>query len=179
MTINEDNLTPEAPVEEETVEAEEMPAAEAKAETKNNMDDAAPADEMGIIARDTRIIGDIVTGGHLTVYGEVEGNITARGNIYAMGKIQGDISCANLKLSNCSARANLSVRESIAIDAGTKVEGHISCESIAVDGEVKGNIEASRSINIYQNARVIGDIKSGSLGIEPGSVLQGSVMVVK
>lgn len=135
--------------------------------------------EMGVIAQATKITGDISTQGHLTILGEVEGNISANGNVIVKGRITGDISCDNLEISGCEAKTNLNVKHSVTIDEGTRVEGQISCGKIAIDGIVIGDIEAKNEINIYQNARVKGSIKTKALGIETGAQLEGSVMVVK
>ena len=178
--VTEEKVVSDPDIAVEAEALEEEPAAEKKvSEVHTGYEDTSASDEMGIIAADTKIVGDIMTGGHITIYGEVIGNITAKGNVYASGKIDGDISCCNLKLSNCSAKANIIVKESVAIDTEAKVEGKIICGNLSVDGEIKGNIDAKDSISIYKNAKVAGDIKSKSLGIEPGSTVQGNVMVVR
>lgn len=176
-----DNLSDTETLEQKTEIEEEENTAEVQPSTVMeaiHLSDEI-VNEMGMIAHATKITGDISTQGHLTVLGEVEGNIAANGNVIAKGKITGDISCDNLEISGCDAKTNLNVKHSVTIDEGTRVEGQISCGKIAIDGIVIGDIEAENEINIYQNARVKGNIKTKALGIETGAQLEGNVMVVK
>lgn len=149
-------------------------AQEKKSETKDII-----IDETGIISEKMKVTGDITTDGHLVIYGEVEGNITARGNITVTGSVHGDITCCSLKLSNCQARSNLTVREKVVIDGGSRLEGNVQCGLLAVDGMIKGDIQAAEEINVYKNAKIAGSIKTKALGIESGAELQGNIMVVK
>ena len=65
----------------------EEPVQEETAEEEKNHEGVLPIDETGVIAANTKVTGDIVTRGHLMIYGEVEGNVTAAGNITATGRI--------------------------------------------------------------------------------------------
>lgn len=172
-----DNKASEPAKEEaaaEAVTAETKAAAEAV-----KFDSETVVDELGVVSKNTKIIGDIITGGHLAVYGEVQGNITAKGNVFANGKINGDIACDNLKRAGCNLKTNLTVKNNITIADDTQVEGTISGGKIMVDGIVKGDINASESVDIYANAKVVGDIETKALGIESGAELQGRINVVK
>ena len=57
-------------------------------------------DEMGVIAENTRVVGDITTKGHLAVAGTVEGNISAKGNVVITGVVKGNITCDNLMMEH-------------------------------------------------------------------------------
>lgn len=139
----------------------------------------AIVEENGIISSNTKVAGDISTEGHLAIYGEVEGNISARGDIVATGKIEGDIVCNNLKMTGCQVKTNISVKEFVILDENARVEGRIQCRNISIDGNVRGDIDASGEVNIYKNARILGNIKTKALGIESGAEIQGNVEVVK
>ncbi len=140
---------------------------------------AAIVEESGIISSNTKVVGDISTEGHLAVYGEVEGNISARGDIVATGRIVGDISCSNLRMEDCQVKTNITVKDFVVLEGNASVEGRIQCSNITVDGSIKGDIEASGEVNIYKNARIIGNIKARTLGVESGAEIQGNLMVVK
>lgn len=146
---------------------------------ERNEDVILPVDETGVIAANTKVTGDIVTRGHLMIYGEVEGNITAAGNISATGKIVGDISCSNLKLNGCQLRSNLTVKENIIMDAGSKVEGRVICRVLSADGAIKGDIEAASEVQVHSNASIMGGIRTKSISVDAGAQLQGSMQVVK
>lgn len=158
--------------------AKETPEAAAHPE-KSVPESLEPADETGVIAAHTKVVGDIITRGHLIVHGEVQGNISAAGNVTATGKIFGDIICNSLKLSGCTAKSNLTVKDAVIMDGQAGVEGEIKCRVLSVDGAIKGNIEATDEISIHSNARIAGGIRTKSIGVEPGAQLSGSINVVK
>lgn len=182
----EDRINIENPEKEKLDNAEEItPPASAEAEqvaeaVVKEPPEGAVVEETGVISANTRVVGNIGTNGHLAIYGEVEGNISARGDIaVANGKIEGDISCWNLRMEGCVVKTNIIVKDQVVLGENTKVEGKIQCRDITIDGSVKGDIDAMGEVNIYKNARIIGNIKTKALGIESGAEIQGNLMVVK
>lgn len=166
----------------ETLETNVTPAEEVEeskpAEENVVIDEKAVVDETGIIAKETKVTGDITTKGHLLIHGEVLGNITANGNVVVTGKLAGDISCQNIKFSDCKAKTDVFAQGDVNIEKDTRVEGKIICKRITVDGMLKGDIEAEE-VSIFQTAKVLGNIISKSLSMEPGAELQGNIRVVK
>ncbi|MCI9639159.1 polymer-forming cytoskeletal protein [Anaerovoracaceae bacterium 41-7] len=157
----------------------EEPVQEETAEEEKNHEGVLPIDETGVIAANTKVTGDIVTRGHLMIYGEVEGNVTAAGNITATGRISGDIACSNLKLTGCQLKSNLTVKENILMDADSKVEGRIFCSVLSADGTIKGNIEATSEVQIHSSASITGGIRTKSISVDAGAQLLGSMQVVR
>lgn len=160
----------EEPVQEE--------AAAAAAEERPH-EGLLPVDETGVIAENTKVTGDIVTRGHLMIYGEVEGNVTAAGNVTATGRISGDIACSNLKLTGCRLKSNLTVKENILMDAESKVEGKILCSVLSANGTIKGDIEATSEVQVHSSANITGGIRTKSISIDAGAQLLGSMQVVQ
>lgn len=161
----------EEPVQEEaeaTAAAEERPH-----------EGLLPVDETSVIAENTKVTGDIVTRGHLMIYGEVEGNVTAAGNVTATGRISGDITCSNLKLTGCRLKSNLTVKENILMDADSKVEGKILCSVLSANGTIKGDIEATSEVQVHSSANITGGIRTKSISIDAGAQLLGSMQVVQ
>lgn len=142
-------------------------------------DSQAISDEVGIIAKDTRVEGDIITAGSLAVYGDVIGNIDARGDIIVAGRVDGSVKCSNLNLDGCKIKADLIVKKSVMLENNASLDGQIDCQSLSVDGQIKGNITAGEEVTIYKGSSVTGDIKAKTLGIEPGAQISGNISVVK
>ena len=44
-------------------------------------------DEFGVIAKETKVTGNIKTDGHIVIEGSVRGNITAKGNVVVLGSV--------------------------------------------------------------------------------------------
>jgi len=92
----------------------------------------------------------------------IDGNIEFRGTIRVDGQVKGKI---------VSSGGTIVVGEKAAVDA----ELHVNVA--VVMGQVKGKIEAKERIEVYPPGRVVGDIQSPVIAIEPGGVLNGSCMM--
>ncbi len=61
----------------------------------------------------------------------------------------------------------------IVLAATSMVEGNIDADSLWVEGFVRGQIRASTRVILSSTARVVGDINSPSIEIEPGAYFEG------
>ena len=92
----------------------------------------------------------------------IDGNIEFKGTIRVDGQVKGKI---------VSSGGTVVVGEKAAVDA----ELHVNVA--VVMGEVKGKIEAKERIEVYPPGRVLGDIQSPVISIEPGGVFNGSCVM--
>ncbi len=60
-----------------------------------------------------------------------------------------------------------------------KIEGDVECGNIDVMGVVLGNITASGTVSLKAPARVMGNIVSAVLAVEPGVLFNGNCQMVK
>lgn len=135
------------------------------------------ADEMGIIAENTRVIGDVTTRGHLAIAGTIEGNISAKGNVIITGVVKGNITCDNLMMERSQATTEIRATGHVAVKEGVTINGDIYCKDITIMGTVNGNINASGSVALSSIAIVNGNIRAASFGVEFGAKLVGSIAV--
>ncbi|MCD6423505.1 MAG: polymer-forming cytoskeletal protein [Elusimicrobia bacterium] len=56
-----------------------------------------------------------------------------------------------------------------------KVIGDINAQSVLISGEVSGNIHAYISVELMEDAKVAGDIKTSQISINEGAFFQGNV----
>ena len=92
----------------------------------------------------------------------IDGTIKFTGTIRVDGQVKGKI---------ISSGGTVVVGEKAAVDA----ELHVNV--VVVMGEVKGKIEAKERIEVYPPGRVIGDILSPVVSIEPGGIFNGSCVM--
>ena len=59
------------------------------------------------------------------------------------------------------------------ITATGEVDGDISVDEAFIDGQVRGDISAPKSVMLGSKARVIGNIETCALSIQPGAAFQG------
>lgn len=96
-------------------------------------------------------------------------------NIISKGtKIVGDIvSDGDLRFDG-DLKRTIHVKGRLVIGASGSINGEISCMNIEISGLVEGKISASELLALKETARVHGEILSGKLAVEQGSVFTGN-----
>ena len=89
----------------------------------------------------------------------IDGAVEFKGTMRVDGQLKGKIT---------SSGGTVVVGEKAAVDAELNVNVAI------VMGEIKGKIEAKERIEVYPPGRLIGDIQSPVISIEPGGVFNGN-----
>jgi cytoskeletal protein CcmA (bactofilin family) len=87
----------------------------------------------------------------------VEGTLEAEGDVQINGKFKGKL------VTNGDA----------IIGDSANIDANIDAHNVYVAGEVKGNILAQEKIEIMETGRVLGNVESSALSIEPGGILKG------
>ena len=88
----------------------------------------------------------------------VEGELKGEGDVQINGQFTGEIKIAG----------------DLIVGEHGKVKAEIDAENVYVSGEVDGNIKAKVKLRILETGRVMGDVNSQALSIEPGGILKGS-----
>jgi len=138
--------------------------------------ETAVAKTLSLIAAETFIEGDIIADGHLEIRGNVKGAVRAKGNVVIQGgSVKGDVSGDKIGLYGCKVSGNLHAASGVVEDAGSVVVGDVETANVIVDGKLKGNIVAESVAVFRSNAYYIGDVVTGSLQVEAGAVVNGSI----
>ena len=64
------------------------------------------------------------------------------------------------------------------VEADGEVDADISVHDASINGCVRGDIRAKRKVELGGSARVVGDIETVALSIEPGAVFEGRCIFV-
>ncbi len=146
---------------------------------RETLSDTIPTSEVGTISKNTKVIGDVVTTGHLDIEGIVEGNIEAVGNIRVSGKITGDVKCGSFLLNDGALKTNITAREDVSLGENSQIEGVIRCKNITACGVITGNIIAAENVSIAGTAVINGDITAKGLAVGIGAVINGNIKMGK
>ena len=65
------------------------------------------------------------------------------------------------------------------VEADGEVDADISVHDATINGCVRGDIRAQRKVELGGSARVVGDIETVALSIEPGAVFEGRCIFVQ
>ena len=89
----------------------------------------------------------------------IEGKISGTGHVRIAGKFKGDVQ----------------VDGNVTLDVGAKLEGHVKAGVVVVSGELIGNIESAKRVELLESGVINGDVKAGSLTVAAGSRMRGQV----
>src|SRR4030042_3970466 len=88
---------------------------------------------------------------------EITGDIKSNGDIRIDGSLTG----------------NLSTKGKVVIGPTGKVNGEVYCKNSEVSGAVEGKISVGQLLNLKASSKIIGEIITFKLSIEPGAKFSG------
>ncbi|MCX6271222.1 MAG: polymer-forming cytoskeletal protein [Bacteroidetes bacterium] len=88
----------------------------------------------------------------------VKGNITSTGDFRIDGTLIGSIQS----------------KGKVVVGPTGIVEGEISCQNADISGNIKAHVTVSELLTLKSTSRLVGDIKTSKLAIEPGALFSGS-----
>ena len=164
MLDNVDNLTmTKEPAYTQPSERAEIPSASGK----------RPSDEVSVLTESMIINGNIATEGGLDVRGSIVGNVEALGKLDITGAIQGNSQAAEIYAEGAQITGELRSSGSIKVGQSTVIIGNLFANSAVIAGAVKGDIDVKGPVILDSSAIVMGDIKSKSVQINNGAVIEG------
>ena len=89
----------------------------------------------------------------------IEGKISGSGSLRIAGRFKGDVQ----------------VDGNVSIESGARLEGHVKANVVSVGGELIGNIESAKRVELLETGVINGDVKAGSLTVAAGSRMRGQV----
>jgi cytoskeletal protein CcmA (bactofilin family) len=109
----------------------------------------APAPAPRAEGRESHIASDLT----------IEGKIVGSGHIRIAGRFKGDVQ----------------VDGNVSLESGARLEGHVKASVVSVGGELIGNIENAKRVELLETGVINGDVKAGSLTVAAGSRMRGQV----
>jgi len=99
--------------------------------------------------------GESVIAAELTIEGKIQGG----GDVRIAGRFKGDVM----------------VDGNFRIDAGARLEGQVKASVVVVGGELQGNIDAAKHVDVLSSGVIVGDVKAASITVAAGSRMRGHV----
>lgn len=131
------------------------------------------SDEVSVFTESMIINGNIATEGALDVRGSIVGNVEALGKLNITGAIQGNSKAAEIYADGARITGELRSEGSVKVGQSTVIIGNIFATSAVIAGAVKGDIDVKGPVILDASAIVMGDIKSKSVQINNGAVVEG------
>ncbi|HEY2682051.1 MAG TPA: polymer-forming cytoskeletal protein [Steroidobacteraceae bacterium] len=99
--------------------------------------------------------GESVIAANLTIEGKIEGV----GNVRIAGRFKGDVR----------------IDGNFNIETGAQLTGQVLAGIVVVGGELQGNIENAKRVDVLEGGVIVGDVKAGSITVAAGSRMRGHV----
>lgn len=138
-----------------------------------SFEEQSATDENSIITEGMIIDGNIKARGSLEVLGVVNGNIEIKGKLDISGTINGNSKAAEIFADSAKINGEIQSLGAVKIGQQSVIIGDVSATSAVIAGAVKGNIDVHGPVILDTTAIVMGDIKSKSVQINNGAVIEG------
>ncbi len=138
-----------------------------------DFDQQTPTDEVATITEGMIIKGDIATTGSIDVIGKITGNIKCLGKLNVTGEINGDSDASEIYAESARITGEVKSKGSVKVGQSTVIIGNIFGSSAVIAGAVKGDIDVHGPVVLDTTAIVMGNIKSQSVQINNGAVIEG------
>lgn len=174
--IIEDTAMEKPSVEEAVIEAEKVPVRESregKLDMNVNVNQSAHKDEISTITAGMTINGDITSQGSLELIGCVRGNINVSGKMSITGIIEGNSQASEVYAESAKITGEVRSIGTVKVGQETVIIGNIFASSAVIAGAVKGDIDVQGPVVLDTSAIVMGNIKSKSVQINNGAVVEG------
>lgn len=145
----------------------------AMAEQIMNLAQEEVADETAVITAGMVITGDMVSKGSIDILGKVKGNVEILGKLNISGTIEGDSKAAEVFADAARITGKVTAEGTIKIGQNSVIIGDIIASSAVIAGAVKGDIDVQGPVILDASAVVMGNIKSKSVQINNGAVIEG------
>ncbi len=99
--------------------------------------------------------GESVIAANITIEGKIEGS----GNVRIAGRFKGDVR----------------IDGNFSMDPGAQLTGQVVAGIVVVGGELQGNIESAKRVDVLEGGVIVGDVKAGSITVAAGSRMRGHV----
>ena len=131
------------------------------------------SDEVSNITAGMVINGDITSQGSLELVGAVHGNINIAGKMSITGIIEGNSQAAEIYADSAKITGEVRSLGTVKVGQETVIIGNIFATSAVIAGAVKGDIDVHGPVVLDTTAIVMGNIKSKSVQINNGAVIEG------
>ncbi len=89
----------------------------------------------------------------------VEGTISGRGNVRLAGRFTGDVTVDGI----------------VTIEPGARLAGGVRATTVAIAGELEGNVVQAERVDVLASGALVGDLKAETLTLAAGSRVRGHI----
>ncbi len=164
-----------SPVAPQTETIPERPRVERPAESW--LPKPPAGQKITVIAAGTTVNGNLTVDGAAEIEGCLNGDIECTGCLTVSGEIVGGSKISEIDVIGARIEGNIESKGSVNVRNGAVIIGNINGQSMQIFGAVKGSLVLPGHLTIGSTAIILGDIRTGSIDIQNGAVVDGHVTV--
>jgi cytoskeletal protein CcmA (bactofilin family) len=130
-------------------------------------------DETAVITVGMVITGDVASMGSMDLMGQVDGNISVKGKLNITGVVNGNAEAGEVYADEAKVNGEIVSTGTIKVGSNSVIIGNITATCAVIAGAVKGDIDVRGPVVLDTSAIVMGNIKSKSVQINNGAVIEG------
>ena len=88
--------------------------------------------------------------------------------------ITGDINSNGDVRIDGSLKGNISISGKLVVGPSGNIEGNVICQNADISGEIHGKVSVSELLSLKASAKLLGDIVTGKISIEPNATFTGT-----
>ena len=88
--------------------------------------------------------------------------------------ITGDINSNGDVRIDGTLKGNISITGKLVVGPSGNIEGNVICQNADISGEIHGKVTVSELLSLKASAKLLGDIITGKISIEPNATFTGS-----
>jgi cytoskeletal protein CcmA (bactofilin family) len=172
-TINENENAEQFEAQEFSVNVDQAAAVQHSSSHSDREDSESGSEESSVIAKGTTIEGNLTSEGSIAVYGAVHGDIQCAKKLIVTGKVTGNLDAGEIFINKASIDGEVVSEGNLKIGNNSVVLGNVFGKTAVIAGAVKGEIDIHGPVIIDNTAVIKGNIKSASVQINNGAVIEG------
>jgi cytoskeletal protein CcmA (bactofilin family) len=94
-------------------------------------------------------------------------------------RIQGDCDIENAIRIEGVVQGNIRAGKAVVVGKDGRVEGDIFTQDAVISGTVKGTLRAESRLEVQASSQITGEVLAGSMQLEEGAVLNGTIKIGK
>ena len=133
--------------------------------------------EEAVIPEGMVITGNIKTESDMRVLGNIVGDVVCEGNILLYGNIEGNVSAENITIQSGSMHGDVTVKSDAVLEEASTLKGNLTAVNVLSNAKTQGQIIASGTVELKNQAFVNGDITAATFSVTSGAKIKGAVTI--
>ena len=133
--------------------------------------------ETAVIPAGMVITGNITTQSDMRIEGNIVGDIACEGNILLFGSIDGNVNANNITFHKGTMKGDVVVKADAVLEEESSLKGNLTATNVLSNAKSQGQIFASGTVELQNQAFVHGDITAATFSVTSGAKIKGAVTI--